>query len=157
MVKPKSTSRFSSIKKPVILAQTDTTVGFASQDYTQLSTIKSRPSSKPFIKIFSNFTTFSDDRNRVPHSQKSFVRRSKKTTFIVGNNAFRINSLKKNSQVQRDMDYYYSTSANEKSKSFERVFCEQKADIIIEDKNGLCENISSTLIKINNKRKRKIR
>jgi len=157
MVKPKSTSRFSSIRKPVILAQTDTTVGFASQNYRQLSTIKSRPSSKPFIKVYNNFSTFLNDKNRVPHSQKSFVRRSKKTTFIIQNNAFRINSLTISSQVQRNMDYYYSTSANEKDKSFERVFCEQKVDIIIEDKNGLHENSSSILLKINNKRKRRIR
>ena len=157
MVKSKSTSRFSSIKDSVILAQTDTTVGFASQSHTKLSEIKSRSTSKPFIKVYTSFSSFLNDKNRVPSSQKSFFRRSKKTTFIIKSNAFRINTAIVSSQIQRDLDYYYSTSANEKGKNFDRVFCESKADIIIEDKNGLQQNSSSSLLKINNTKRVRIR
>jgi tRNA A37 threonylcarbamoyladenosine synthetase subunit TsaC/SUA5/YrdC len=36
----------------VILTQTDTTVGFLSQDALKLYEIKSRNTTKPFIKVF---------------------------------------------------------------------------------------------------------
>lgn len=154
MVRCKSTSRLSSIKKDVVLTQTDTTVGFISQNFTRLSEIKLRPTSKPFIKIYNSFFAF---KNRVPHSQKNFVRRSKKTTFIIKNQAFRINSNIKNSQILRNLEWHYSTSANEAGKSFNREFCESKADIIIENKDGLSECSSSNLIKLNNHKIRKLR
>jgi len=151
MVKSKSNSRLSSL---VILAQTDTTVGFASQNHKKLSDIKSRPVSKPFIKVYNSFLACGI---RVPHAKRSFVRRSKQTTFIVKNQSFRINPNASNSQIQRDLIFYYSTSANEKGKDFDREFCESKADIIIEDKNGLYESSSSTLLKINNTKVMRVR
>ncbi len=154
MVRCKSTSRFSSVSKDVILTQTDTTVGFVSQNHTKLSEIKSRPTSKPFIKIYNSFLAC---ESRIPQSKKNFVRRSKKTTFIVKNKAFRIISNLKNSQILRDLEWHYSTSANEATKNFNREFCESKADIIIENKDGLSECSSSNLIKLNNHKIRKLR
>ena len=73
MVKSKVTSRLSSIDK-VILIQTDTTVGFVSQNGEKLSLIKSRESSKPFIKIYSNFKTLALHNHRIPNKQKKMLR-----------------------------------------------------------------------------------
>ncbi|MFT7004963.1 MAG: hypothetical protein ACJAWW_002329, partial [Sulfurimonas sp.] len=53
--------------------------------------------------------------------------------------------------------WHYSTSANESSKNFDRDFCIEKADIIVENKDGLRENSSSSLYKINKLTRRKIR
>ncbi len=202
MVRCKSNTRFFSIKKPVILTQTDTTVGFVSQNHAKLACIKERSISKPFIVVFDTLSHSQlytlrhsqldwesnldprvkpeddekvkpedDDRShsqldtlrhsqldwesrpfipRIPQNQKNLVRRAKKTTFIVKNRAFRIDGTQKNSQVLRDLSWHYSTSANENSKKFDRDFCEHKADIIVEDKNGLRELSSSRLLKINN-------
>ena len=154
MVRCKSTTRLPSINKDIILTQTDTTVGFVSQNHKKLSNIKSRHVSKQFIKIYNSFLTC---ESRVPQSKKSFVRRSKKTTFIIKNRAFRISSHINNSQIMRDLEWHYSTSANAANKNFNREFCELKADIIIENKNGLRELTSSRLIKLNNYKIRKIR
>ncbi len=143
--------------RPVILTQTDTTVGFLSQDATRLYEIKSRKKSKPFIKVYSNFETFLACGNRVPLSQKNRIRRSKKTTFIVKNRAFRVAKSLLNSTILQNSTWHFSTSANESNKEFDREFCENKADIIIEDKNGLQENSSSSLIKMNNVKRKKIR
>ena len=140
-----------------ILAQTDTTVGFLSQDAQNLYEIKSRKTSKPFIKVYQNFKTFLDDGNRVPTSKKNLVRRSKKTTFIVKNRAFRVAKIVLESKLLRDNSWYYSTSANRAGENFDIDFCESKADIVIEDKKGLSENSSSSLIKINNIKKSKLR
>ena len=148
MVRCKSTSRLPS----VVLTQTDTTVGFISQDASRLAEIKSRPHHKPFIKIINSLENL-----RVPKKYKKIIRRSKKTTFIVNNQAFRISKKIISSQILRDTLWHYSTSANESNKNFDREFCEQKTDIIIEDKNGLKELSASSLIKLNKVKRRKIR
>ncbi len=152
MVKCKSNPRLSS----VVLTQTDTTVGFLSQDANALYEIKERSSKKQFIKVYRDFKIFSSTC-RVPNNQKNIIRRSKKTTFIVKNKAFRVAQSSLNSEVLRASTCSYSTSANKSNESFNRDFCEDKADIIIEDKNSLSESSSSTLIKLNNLKRRKLR
>jgi len=141
----------------IILTQTDTTVGFLSQDSQKLYEIKSRVNSKPFIKVYSNFKAFLKSGRRVPNSKKAFIRRATKTTFIVKNSAFRIASFKLDSQLLKEQVWHYSTSANESGKKFSREFCENKATIIIENQNGFNENSSSNLYKINNIKMHKLR
>lgn len=157
MVKCSSTARFSSLKVSVILTQTDTTVGFVSQNKDKLYKIKSRQNTKPFLKVYSSFKNLFEVGNRIPQKQKNYVRRSKKTTFIVKNRAFRVAKNSLNSNILRNSTWHFSTSANEANKRFDREFCENKADIIIEDKNGLYEDSSSSLIKISNSKRKKIR
>ena len=154
MVRCKSDTRVSAIKDLVILTQTDTTVGFVSQNHLRLSQIKKRPNEKPFIKIYNSFSNI---EKRVPQSKKNLVRRSKKTTFIVKNIAFRVDASPKHSQLLRELEWHYSTSANEAGKNFSREFCEDKADIIIEDSSGLHESSSSKLLKINDYKIRSLR
>jgi len=152
MVNINSTSRLLDINQQVILTQTDTTVGFLSQNGTKLAQIKSRDPYKPFIKVFQNFKSFHKCGMRIPKRQKNRIRRMKKSSFIVNSNSFRIASSPLDSAILRMMEWSYSTSANESKKSFERNFCEQKADIIIEDKRGLYENSASNIYKLNNKK-----
>lgn len=141
----------------VILTQTDTTVGFLSQDAQKLYGIKSRLATKPFIKVYKDFKSFLDDGNRVIKNRKNLVRRSKKTTFIINNFSFRVAPPTLNSQILRDTPWFYSTSANRSGEKFSRDFCESKADIIVENANGLSEQSSSALIKINKQKMRKLR
>lgn len=157
MVKFESSARFSSLEMNVILTQTDTTVGFLSQDAQKLYGIKSRPATKPFIKVYKDFRSFLDDGNRVIKNRKNLVRRSKKTTFIINNFSFRVAPPTLNSQILRDTPWFYSTSANKSGEKFSRDFCESKADIIIENANRLSEQSSSALIKINKQKMRKLR
>lgn len=157
MVKCSSTARLPSLEVNVVLAQTDTTVGFASQNEKQLYKIKSRKNTKPFLKVYASFKDFLQHGNRVPQQQKNYVRRSKKTTFIIKNRACRVAKSSLNSSILRNSTWHFSTSANEADKKFNREFCENKADIIIEDKCGLYEESSSSLIKINNNKRKKIR
>jgi len=85
MVKIDSTPRLSPIKEQIVLTQTDTTVGFSSQNEKRLKEIKTRQSTKPFIKLYQNFQLLKKSGVRIPNAQKRRVRRSKKTTFIVKN------------------------------------------------------------------------
>jgi len=141
----------------IILTQTDTTVGFLSQNAQRLFEIKSRESSKPFIKVFSDLKSFSNSGLRVQNRHKKALRRAKKTSFIVDNTAFRISRNSLHSQVLRDLKWNYSTSANESGKNFNIEFCEQKADIIILNSEGLSENSSSSLYKLSKEKKRRLR
>jgi len=150
MVSSNGTSRLPGIKESVILTQTDTTVGFLSQDAVKLREIKSRQIAKPFIKVFQNFKTLQSSHIRIPTNRKKMLRRAKRTTVIIKDQAFRIASYPLHSQVLQNLSWSYSTSANESGKKFERDFCEQKADIIVEDKKGLFEGNASKLYKINN-------
>ncbi len=156
MVKCNSTSRLPSIDSFVLLTQTDTTVGLLSQDASKLQTIKARASTKPFIKVYKNFHTLTKNF-RVPNRQKRRVRRAKKTTFIVKNVAFRVAKDSSYSTLLRKSLWNYSTSANESGKNFDREFCEEKADIIIETRVPLHEGNSSALYKINSKKRVRLR
>ena len=142
---------------PVILTQTDTTVGFVSKDANKLSEIKQRETTKPFIKVYNSFKSLKSSTCRVANNKKNLVRRSKKTTFIINNKSFRVSSSSLNSQILNNLSWVYSTSANKSQENFSREFCEDKADIIIENIDGLKENISSTLIKLNHKKRIKLR
>ena len=156
MVKIKSTARFfNQVVKNVILIQTDTTVGFLSQDEKKLQQIKARFATKPFIKVYKNFKAFTQN-NRVANQHKNLVRRSKKRTFIIKNRAFRVAQTDLHSSFLQN-EWNYSTSANESGKNFNRVFCEEKADIIIEDKNSLYEGKASKLYKLGVKKIRRLR
>jgi len=150
------TSRFSSKIVSVLLTQTDTTVGFLSQDEEQLKKIKSRNQEKPFIKVFSSFKNLAKHTIRIPQNKKNLLRRSKKTTFVVKDIAFRVTQAPLHSKLL-DYEWMYSTSANESGQKFDRIFCEEKADIIIENKDLLYEEQASSLYKINAKRRRKLR
>ena len=157
MVNIDSASRLPSINSQVILAQTDTTVGFLSQDAQKLYEIKSREVSKPFIKVYRNFQSLKNENIRIPKNKKAMVRRAKKTTFIVNNVAFRVADYVANSSVLRALSWTNSTSANESGKNFDKNFCEEKADIIVEDKNPLFEGQASSLYKVNNKMIKRLR
>jgi len=142
---------------PVILAQTDTTVGFLSQDAEKLAKIKERPSHKPFIQSFDSLRTYTQMGGRIPNRYKSRLRRSKSTTYVVNNQAIRIVNEGQHHQLLSNYGWLYSTSANEKGKSFEMGFSEKKADLVIEDDRGLFEGIASNIYKINSKKIRRLR
>lgn len=157
MVKSNSTSRLPGLKTQVILTQTDTTVGFLSQSSVALTSIKTRPNTKPFIKVYTSLKNLQQDHKRVPNRFKKNIRLGKKTTFIVKNNAFRVATYPIQSNILRNLQWSFSTSANESGKKFDREFCQSKTDIIIEDRNSLEETTASKLLKVNNKKIKRLR
>lgn len=157
MVNINSTPRLSDIKQKVILTQTDTTVGFVSQNALKLAQIKSRDSNKPFIKVYPHFHFLLQDGIRIPNRYKRVVRKARKSSFIVKGVSFRVAPYPLHSAILRNMQWSYSTSANEQGKEYSRRFCEEKADIIVEDQKGLHENHASQLYKINNSKRVRLR
>ena len=140
----------------LILAQSDTTVGFLSKDPQSINKAKKRPLNQSIIQTLPTLRSL---HKRVPKKFRAKVRRSKQTTFILSPSfAFRI--------VDRDISHHsvlehfeglYSSSANENQKKFNRSYAFEQADLIIEDKRGFYEAPPSEMIKLGIKRQRSLR
>jgi tRNA A37 threonylcarbamoyladenosine synthetase subunit TsaC/SUA5/YrdC len=156
-----SLTRFKIILSPksmnkILLAQTDTTVGFLSQDATRLKEIKMRSGEKPFLKVYAELKVLTR-HIRIPSAHKHRVRHSDKTTFILKNQAFRYVSDPKHAALIKPYGWLYSTSANESGKSFDEAFCRTVSDIIVEDNEGLKEQSASKIFLLNSTRLKQLR
>ncbi len=140
----------------LFLAQTDTTVGFLSQNAGVLRSAKGREESKPFLKVFCELKTL---RNhiRIPKAYKRHVRYARKTTFIVKNQAFRYVRDEDHARLIRPYGWLYSTSANESGSSYDPDFCTDRADLIVEDARGLQECASSRIYRLGRHRLKRLR
>lgn len=140
----------------VLLAQTDTTVGFLSQNAACLREAKMRVESKPFLKVFSALQTLKAQL-RIPDAHKRRVRYARKTTFIVKNQAFRYVTDPDHSRLVERYGWLYSTSANESGSSFDPLFCLERADVVVEDQRGLRECSSSKIYRLGRHRVKRLR
>ena len=130
----------------VILTQTDTTVGFLSTDPRKLAKAKKRDITQPFLLCVDSFKK-QKKLTRTPKKFRSFVRRSKKTTFLYPNKkAIRVVRDEKHNQLLKKFDFLYSTSANENQKAFVKNYAIQHADIMIETSKGLQEIAPSAIM-----------
>ena len=141
----------------VILAQTDTTVGFLSQNASRLSQIKERPTHKPFIKSFDSLRRYQTMGGRVPQAFKNRIRRTKNTTFVINNQAVRIVADAEHHKLLQKYGWLYSTSANEQSLNFTLDFAIKESNFIVEDERGLFEGSSSNIYKVNAQKIKQLR
>ena len=120
------------LKDKVFLTQTDTTIGFVSQNAEKLTHIKQRPPHKHYIKAVNTLQTL-QTFTRVPAQHKNRVRRAKKTTFIMPNTySYRVIQDKHHLLLLNRLQWAYSTSANLSNKPYDENFANDVADIIIE-------------------------
>lgn len=143
--------------KKVYLAQTDTTVGFLSQDSKKLADIKKRDKNKPFLISTDSFKTLKNFV-RVPKRYKKLVRRAKKTTFVYPKNcAIRVVQDENHLKFLSKFGWIYSSSANLTGKKFDEQFAFMVCDVIVEDKRGFFEGEPSKIIKLGKKVKKRLR
>ncbi len=141
----------------VYLAQTDTTVGFLSQNRDKLSRIKNRDIKKKFIISVDSFKT-AKIFVRVPQKYKKMIRRVKQLTIVYPNNqAIRVIKDKSHLKFLKKLKWTYSTSANMANTSFDETYAKHKADIILYDKLGFFEKNPSIIIKCGKISKRRLR
>lgn len=140
----------------ILLAQTDTTVGFLSQSAEKLREAKIREESKPFLKVFASFQALRE-QVRIPNAHKRRVRHSRLTTFVVKNQAFRYVGGSEHAVLVERYGWLYSTSANLSGGSFDPAFCRGRADWIIEDSRGLSERASSKIYRLGRNRLKRLR
>jgi len=144
-------------KDIVFLAQTDTTVGFLSQNPLRLAEVKKRDSKQPFLLCVDSFQK-QKKLARTPKKFRALVRRSQKTTFLYPNaKAIRVVKDTAHKQLLKKFDFLYSTSANENKKPFSLDYAQEKADIMIKTKEGYHDNSPSPLIKLTKHQKQILR
>jgi len=140
----------------VYLTQTDTTIGFVSQDADRLTQIKQRPPHKHYIKAVDSLSTLTS-LCRVPARYKNYVRRARKSTFILPNGAsYRVIRDPKHLQLVSALGgWAYTTSANLSDHPYDEQWARSVADVVIEPlkRNG----VPSKIYKINNKTIKQIR
>jgi len=139
----------------VFLTQTDTTIGFLSQNADKLTEIKQRPPHKHYIKAVDSLATL-NTLTRVPQKHKNRVRRAKITTFIMGNGqSYRVIRDKHHLLLLNRLKWAYTTSANLSDQDYDEVFTKKMADVIIEPLRTT--KASSSIYKLGEKTARKIR
>jgi len=118
-------------KNQVFLTQTDTTIGFVSQNADKLTQIKQRPPHKHYIKALPSFKTLKSFA-RVPNSHKNRIRRAKKTTFVLPDgDSYRVVKDRYHLLLLNRLGWAYTTSANLSSEAYDEEFAEKSADIVI--------------------------
>ena len=118
-------------KNKVFLTQTDTTIGFVSQNAENLTAIKQRPPHKHYIKAVNSLQTLKTF-TRVPSSHKNRVRRANKTTFIMPNtHSYRVVRDQHHLLLLNRLKWAYTTSANLSNFSYDEKFAKEAADVII--------------------------
>lgn len=140
----------------IILTQTDTTVGFLSQNDKSLIRLKNRDSSKPFLKVYSSLARLNNSI-RVPLKYRSLVRHAKKTTFVINNQAVRYVQDEHHARLIERYGWLYSTSANESGKEYDELFCRSHSDLIVEDARGLKPTPASKIFRLTSTQSKKLR
>ncbi len=136
----------------VILTSTDTTIGFISQSTKALDRAKNRIKGKKYITALPYLKSI---QKRVPKSHKNFVRRAKKSTFILSKDySFRVIKDNKHQKLIKKLGWAYTTSANKSGKNFNLSYAISKADIVI---FPLTNSTPSTIYKLYKNKKIKIR
>jgi len=143
------------LQNKVFLTQTDTTIGFVSQNADKLTNIKQRPSHKYYIRAVNSLETLKTF-TRVPRQHKNRVRRAKKTTFIMPNShSYRVIYDKHHLLLLNRLKWAYTTSANLSGESYNEIFARNVADIVIEPFNHTKQ--ASTIYKLGNIKIKRIR
>ena len=143
------------ITSKVYLTQTDTTIGFISQDADRLTDIKQRPPHKHYIKVVDSLATLKAQA-RIPTRYRNRLRRARKSTFILPNGAsYRVIHDRKHLALISNLRWAYSTSANLSDKPYDEQWARSVADVVIEPLQG--NNKPSKIYKINNRRLKRIR
>ena len=138
----------------IYLVQTNTTVGFLSQNLEKLNKIKKRPSNKKFLKVVSKYSLLP----RIPKKYRKRVRKTpNNNTYVIKNEAYRVITESHHKEFLKKFKWMYSSSANESGKNFEETFAIKNADILVIDKRGYFESEPSKIFKISKNKIKKIR
>jgi len=138
------------------LTQTDTTIGFVSQDPKKIDKAKKRKPNKYYIQVVNSLKTL-QEFSRVPNKYKNQVRRAKRTTFIMPNGmSFRVVKETEHNLLLDRLKWVYSSSANLSGAEYDEQYARDNAEVILsfpKSKNGK----ASTIYKLSQSNKRLIR
>jgi len=117
------------MRNRLYLTQTDTTVGFVSQDATKIDRAKERLPNKHYIRTVNSLETLKA-LTRVPQSHKNRLRRAKRTTFVLPNGqSFRVVKGGRHALLLDRVGWFYSSSANQSGEEYNRDYAQSQAEV----------------------------
>jgi len=144
------------MKSHLYLTQTDTTMGFVSQDTSKIDKAKKRLPNKHYIRVVNSLESL-QTFTRVPQKYKNRVRRAKKSTFIFpSGESFRVVKGTKHNLLLDRLSWVYSSSANLSGKEYDEVYAQENTEVIIFLPN-IQQGISSKIYCLGHKRLEVIR
>ena len=143
------------MKHRVFLTDTDTAVGFVSQDASRLDAIKARPSHKRYITVLPSLRALKA-HTRIPKAHATLVRRARKTTLIFPNGrSYRVINDRRHVLLLERLGWAYSTSANRSGEAYDETFAKEAADVTVLPLRA--EGAPSTILKLGKQRYKRIR
>ena len=119
------------MKPKLYLTQTDTTIGFVSQDASKIDKAKKRLPNKHYICVVDSLETLKRF-TRVPNKHKNRLRRAKKSTFILPNGlSFRVVKDTEHNILLNRLHWVYSSSANLSGAVYDEVYAKDKAEVLV--------------------------
>ena len=119
------------MNKKLFLTQTDTTIGFVSQNPLAIDKAKNRKPNKHYIKVVNSLETLKTF-TRVPNAHKNAVRRAKRTTFIMPNGlSFRVVKDTEHNLLLDRLGWVYSSSANLSGAEYDEGYARENAGVIV--------------------------
>jgi len=145
----------------IYLTQTDSIAGFLCSNPSKINEIKNRDLSTKNILAISSFARIKQIKNfpRIPQKHKNLLRRSKKTSFIVGDFSFRVIDKQSNHfRFINKFDYMYSSSANLHNESFDFDIAFGLCDVCVFGKNKInSQDRASKIIKLHKNKQEIVR
>jgi len=115
----------------LFLTQTDTTIGFISQDSSKIDIAKKRLPNKHYIRAVNSLNTLKKF-SRVPNRYKNRVRRSKRTTFIMPNGlSFRVVKDCEHNLLLDRLEWSYSSSANLSGAKYDKIYAREATGVVV--------------------------
>ena len=119
------------MKSNLYLTQTDTTIGFVSQDASKIDDAKQRLPNKHYIRVVNSLKTL-QTFTRVPQKHKNRVRRAKRTTFIMPNGlSFRVVKDTEHNLLLDRLQWVYSSSANLSGVEYNEQYAKEVAEVLV--------------------------
>jgi len=143
------------MRNSLILTNTDTTIGFISQNSQKIDKAKKRPPNKHYIRAVNSLRTLKKF-TRVQNRYKNLVRRAKKSSFIIKSNSYRVIKNTKHNLLLDRFKWAYSSSANLSGEDFDEVYAKDMAEIIVFEPNTT-NSKASKIYKIRNERIKRVR
>ena len=119
------------MKNKLFLTQTDTTIGFVSQNSFKVDEAKKRLPNKHYIRVVNSLETLKSF-TRVPNAHKNRVRRAKRTTFIVPDgHSYRVVKDTEHNLLLDRLKWVYSSSANLSGAVYSEAYAKEEAEVIV--------------------------
>jgi len=124
------------MKNNLFLTQTDTTIGFVSQDASKIDVAKQRLPDKHYIRVVDSLETLKTF-TRVPQKHKNRLRRARGTTFIMPQGeSFRVVKGSRHNLLLNRVKWLYSSSANLSGAEYNELYAKKMAEVIVSFPDG---------------------